>query len=149
MPERSSQLGGVLYKKAYGGRPMVRRHHSFSNDSIVLIYYFPSIVTYNTSLLAPGVEGINHGISQDGRVAILTVRRRLGQPTFSELQEAWGQLATLAHSWDPDVRINSRRGRWELQIGGGDAPIQTMGSSNSRWRSVLTAFYRIWSLPRA
>jgi hypothetical protein len=108
-----------------------------------------SVVTYNTSLLAPGKQGINHDISQDGRVAILTVRRRPEQPTFSELQEAWGELAALAYSWDADVRINSRRGRWELQIGGDGAPIQTMGSSNSRWRSVLTAFYRIWSLPRA
>jgi len=30
---------------------------------------------WRTDLLAPGKEGVNHGIAQDGRVAVLTIRR--------------------------------------------------------------------------
>ncbi|RDB14884.1 hypothetical protein Hypma_016362 [Hypsizygus marmoreus] len=31
---------------------------------------------WRTDLLAPGSDGVNHGIAQDGRVAILTIRRQ-------------------------------------------------------------------------
>ncbi|GLB38657.1 hypothetical protein LshimejAT787_0505220 [Lyophyllum shimeji] len=33
-------------------------------------------VVWRTDLLTPGSEGVNHGIAQDGRVAVLTVRRQ-------------------------------------------------------------------------
>lgn len=32
-------------------------------------------VEWREGLLKPGKEGVNHGIEQDGRVAILTVKR--------------------------------------------------------------------------
>ena len=75
-------------------------------------------VKYNTTLIAAGNQGINHKIFQDGRVAILTVRRRNGPPRKKELIEAWGELAqeNSVDSWmDWEARADARRARWELE----------------------------------
>lgn len=102
------------------------------------------IVYYNTSLLAPGKEGVNHAIAQDGRVAILTVRRRPGPPSFNELHDAWGEIAAATDISDPDIRIESQRARWELQISPAGGEIY----SRSWWNSVLRMIYRTWALTR-
>lgn len=76
------------------------------------------IVKYNTTLIPAGNQGINHKIFQDGRVAILTVRRRNGPPKKKELIEAWGNLAMepSAGSWlDWEARAEARRAKWELE----------------------------------
>jgi hypothetical protein len=38
-------------------------------------FWWKAEVEWKEGLLEPGKEGVNHGIEQDGRVAILTVNR--------------------------------------------------------------------------
>ena len=103
------------------------------------LHMLSSIVVYNTTLLAPGKQGINHGIPQDGKVAILTVRRREGPPSYSELETAWGNAARSTVSWNADIRADRRRGQWELQTVGveGDVRIEQSNRTRLSWRWIL------------
>ncbi|CCA73120.1 hypothetical protein PIIN_07074 [Serendipita indica DSM 11827] len=105
-------------------------------------------VVYNTTLLAPGKQGINHGIPQDGKVAILTVRRREGPPSYEELEAAWGQVARSSSSWDADHRADRRRGQWELQTVGveGDVRIEQSRWTIRSWRWILGTLLRSWTI---
>ncbi|KAG8838824.1 hypothetical protein FRC18_002498 [Serendipita sp. 400] len=110
-------------------------------------------VTYNTSLLEPGRQGINHGISQDGRVAILTVRRRDGPPSAAELESAWQGLLNSSTKWGSYDYVDQRRAQWELQpffVQSGNLPIHSGSvefSDRGWWHWATRLFYRIWTLP--
>ncbi|KIM22419.1 hypothetical protein M408DRAFT_332929 [Serendipita vermifera MAFF 305830] len=80
--------------------------------------WWRTTLKYNTTLIPPGNQGINHKIFQDGRVAILTVRRRDGPPKKKELVEAWADLARediRGALLDWETRAEARRARWELE----------------------------------
>jgi hypothetical protein len=111
--------------RGFGGRPLVRTHTPLLHlppSPNLPNFHLP--VKYNRTLIPAGNKGINNKIFQDGRVAILTVRRREKPPSRRELWDAWGELAQVplkggggGVGWfDWEARADVRRARWELEV---------------------------------